>query len=120
MKRSTLQISFILALCSCCFFMGCTTYKMSVIEGDFDVTLQQPVRGAEFKMKENSKVTRVSLSTNGYGSKESKLSRVWTGAAYVRDGDERASKEFVKNRPGARRHDIQLQASPVKPSGGMV
>ena len=106
MKRSTLQISFILALCSCCFFMGCTTYKMSVIEGDFDVTLQQPVRGAEFKMKENSKVTRVSLSTNGYGSKESKLSRVWTGAAYVRDGDERASKEKYSEKIDPGRADM--------------
>ena len=91
MRQVVLRISFVLALCSCCFLLGCTTYKMSVIEGDFDVTLQQPVRGAEFEMKENSKVTRVSLSTNGIGSKESKLSKVWTGAAYVKDGETRAS-----------------------------
>ena len=60
---------------------------MSVKEGDFDVTSPPTVKGAEFNMKNNSSFIRVSADIHNYGSKSSKLSRVWTGIAIVCDGD---------------------------------
>lgn len=108
MKQFVLHIFLMSCIGLCSLFVGCatTSYKMSVIEGEFDVTLQQPVRGAEFKMEENSKVKRVSLSTNGYGGKETKLSKVWTGSAYVRDGERYASKDDYSKKINPGRADL--------------
>lgn len=68
-------------------FTGCTTRIMSIKEGDFDVTSPPTIKGAEFNMKENSSFTRVSADIRNYNSKSSNLSKVWTGAAIVCDGD---------------------------------
>lgn len=66
---------------------GCTTRFMSVKEGDFDVTIPPIMKGAEYEMKENSSIRRVSLDIRRLENQKTKLSKVKTGKAIVCDWD---------------------------------
>lgn len=88
-KRNIIQTMLCCVIMSLLFasLTGCTTRFMSVKEGDFDVTLHPELKGAEYNMKENSSIRRVAVNIHKIENQKTKLSKVWTGAAVVCDGE---------------------------------
>ena len=88
-KRNIIQTMLCCVIVSLLFatLTGCTTRFMSVKEGDFDVTLHPELKGAEYNMKENSSIRRVAVNIHKIENQKTKLSKVWTGSAFVCDGD---------------------------------
>ena len=77
-----------LLVCVVCNLVCCGSYKMSVDQGSFDVSLPLASRGAEYNMDEKSHVKRLTLSLREHSEKSTGLSKVYNGAAVVCEGDE--------------------------------
>ena len=77
-------------------FGGCHTYKMSVIEGDFEARIAPAMRGAEFAMDSGSTVRRLSVSVRPMKNKSIDLVNVWNKEVYVCDleGECKATDDY--------------------------
>ncbi len=64
---------------------GCHTYKMNVLEGDFDARVAPAMRGAEFAMDSGSTVRRLSVTVHPMKDKTIDLVNVWNKDVYVCD-----------------------------------
>lgn len=94
MKKDFVVLFYLLASSFLVVFTGCTTRIMSVKEGDFDVTLPPTLKGAEYEMKENSSIYRISADIHRLEKQRSKLSKVWTGKGIVCDGEEHCESQI--------------------------
>ena len=77
-------------------FGGCHTYKMSVIEGEFEARIAPAMRGAEFAMDSGSTVRRLSVSVRPMKNKSIDLVNVWNKEVYVCDleGECKATDDY--------------------------
>ena len=77
-------------------FGGCHTYKMSVIEGDFEARIAPATRGAEFAMDSGSTVRRLSVAVRPMKNKSIDLVNVWNKEVYVCDleGECKATDDY--------------------------
>lgn len=75
---------------------GCPTYKMSVIEGDFEARNAPAMRGAEFAMDSGSTVRRLSIAVHPMKDKSLNLVNVWNKDVYVCDmgGECKATDDY--------------------------
>lgn len=85
MIRKYLHLAFLIA--ALLALDGCHTYKMSVLEGDFDARVAPAMRGAEFAMDSGSTIRRLSVSVHPMKDKSVDLVNVWNKEVYVCDLD---------------------------------
>ena len=73
---------------------GCNTYKMSVLEGEFDAQVAPAMRGAEFAMEEHTSLRRLSVSVHPMTDKRIDLVNVWNEQACVCEGEDCCESEY--------------------------